>query len=77
MFAMELFTEIIKCVCSDESVAPFTQAFGCSFSTPIPRLRLSVNLSEAARGSISLRRWYASGCSIRAVLLENWTSLNG
>ena len=37
------------------SVAPLTPACGCSFSTPIPRLRLSVNLSELARGEISLR----------------------
>ena len=29
------------------TVAPFTLAFGCSFSAPILRLRLSVNLSEA------------------------------
>ena len=42
------------------TVAPFTLVFGCSFSMPIPRLRLSVNLSEAARGEISLLilPWY-------------------
>ena len=39
------------------TVAPFTLAFGCSFSTPIAHLHLSVNLSEAARTEISLRPW--------------------
>ena len=44
------------------------------FSTPNPCLRLSVNLSEVARGEISLQPWYASGGCIRAVLLENQTN---
>ena len=57
-------------------VAPFRLTFGRGFSTPIPRLRLSVNLSEAARGEISLRPCYASGGSLRAILLENWTTVN-
>ena len=43
----------------------------------MPQLRLNVNLSEAARGEISLRRWSASGGSIRAALLANQTSVNG
>ena len=38
-----------------QAIAPFTLAFGCSFSTPIPRLHLSVNLLESARGEISLQ----------------------
>ena len=40
--------------------------FGCGFSAPILCRRLSVNLLEVARGEILLRRWYASGGSIRA-----------
>ena len=56
------------------SIAPFTRAFGCSLCRPIPRLRL--NLSEAARGDILLRPGSASGGGIRAVLLENRTSVN-
>ena len=35
-------------------VAPFTLAFECGFNAPISRLRLCVNLSEAARGEICL-----------------------
>ena len=51
-------TEIIVFGAKGEllTVAPFTLAFGWSFNTPIPCLRLSVNLSEAARGEISLWR---------------------
>ena len=42
-----------------------------------PILRLFVNFSEAARGEISLRRWSASGGSIRGAVLSNQTSVNG
>ena len=38
------------------SVASFTRPFACWDFAPILRLHLSVNLSEAARGEISLRR---------------------
>ena len=58
-------------------LAPFTLAFGRGFNTPVPHLRLSVNLLEVARGEISLQHWYASGGSIRAVLLGNRTNVNG
>ena len=51
--------------------SPIHTGFGCGFIMPIPRLRLSVNLLEAARDEMSLRLWYASGGSIGAVLLEN------
>ena len=50
--------------------SPIHTGLGCGFSTQIPRLHLSVNLLEVARGEISLRRWYASGGSIRTALLE-------
>ena len=53
----------------DETVASFTLLFGCRDPALIPRCHLCVNLLEAARGEILLRRWSASGGSIRGKLL--------
>ena len=48
--------------------SPIHTGFCGWLSTPIPRLHLSVNLLEEAKGEISLQPWYASEGSIRAVL---------
>ena len=54
-------------------LAHFTLASGYGFSTPIPRLRLCVNLSEVTRAEILLWPWSAAGGSVRTVLFENRT----
>ena len=61
---------------SENSVVPFTLRFACRDPAPIPRLLLCVKASDMARGEISLWHWFASGGSIRAVLLANRTSVN-